>query len=269
MITSYYKSQWKIGTRPIARVLAPAVEKLLIKYLIYISPWLRSLNRCVQSTLYTVNSNELRNYLFSTSKGTWTPNQWGRYLKRQSAASLGLSITTRRWRHITIALNRAILQGVSCQSYEVSKKFDENPLHAVEGSDSEWDMKNNASEAVVDQSQHVLHHQQADHTSTTNIGSYGNSPATTLELTDTLLAAFMSVSRQWHNLCYMQSNATVDVIIRGHKRSVSASGTSFEIEKRLSIRSQVTVRRSLWTWSALEQGMQRLLGADAQSRSNK
>ena len=106
-------------------------------------------------------------------------------------------------------------------------------------------MKNNASEAVVGQSQHVLYHQQAGYTSVTNIDSYGNSPATTLELIDTLLAAFMSVSRQWYNLCCMQSNATVDIIIRGYKRPVSASETSFEIEKRLSIRSQVTVRRSL------------------------
>ena len=57
-------------------------------------------------------------------------------------------------------------------------------------------MKDNAFGAVVDQSQHVLHHQQVGHTSVTNIGSYDNSPATTLGLIDTLLAAFMSVSRQ-------------------------------------------------------------------------
>lgn len=38
MITSYHKSQWKIGTRPIARVLASAVGELLVRYLIYIPP---------------------------------------------------------------------------------------------------------------------------------------------------------------------------------------------------------------------------------------
>ena len=43
----------------------------------------------------------------------------------------------------------------------------------------------------------------------------------------------------------MQSNATVDIIIRDYKRSINTSEISFEIEKRLSIRSQIIVRRSL------------------------
>ena len=55
-------------------------------------------------------------------------------------------------------------------------------------------MKNNAFEAIVDQSQHVLHYQQVDYISIINIDSYDNSPATTLELIDTLLAVFMFVS---------------------------------------------------------------------------
>ena len=57
-------------------------------------------------------------------------------------------------------------------------------------------MEDNAFGAIVGQSQHVLYHQQADYISVTNIGSYDNSPATTLESIDTLLAAFMFVSRQ-------------------------------------------------------------------------
>ena len=57
-------------------------------------------------------------------------------------------------------------------------------------------MNNNAFEAIVDQSQHVLHYQQVDYISIINIDSYDNSPATTLELIDTLLTVFMFVSRQ-------------------------------------------------------------------------
>ena len=57
-------------------------------------------------------------------------------------------------------------------------------------------MKNNAFETIIDQSQHVLHYQQADHISVINIDSYDNNPATTLELIDTLLAVFIFVSRQ-------------------------------------------------------------------------
>ena len=57
-------------------------------------------------------------------------------------------------------------------------------------------MEDNAFGAIVDQSQHVLYHQQVGYISVTNIGSYGNSSATTLGLIDTLLTAFMSVSRQ-------------------------------------------------------------------------
>ena len=56
-------------------------------------------------------------------------------------------------------------------------------------------MKNNAFEAIIDQSQHILYYQQVGYISIINIDSYDNSSATTLELVDTLLTAFMFVSR--------------------------------------------------------------------------
>lgn len=46
LLTGYHKSQWRIGTRPVARFLAPAVGDLLVRYLIYVPPFLRFLYHC-------------------------------------------------------------------------------------------------------------------------------------------------------------------------------------------------------------------------------
>ena len=41
LVTSYHKSQWRVGTRPVARFLPAVVGELLVQYLIYILRFLQ------------------------------------------------------------------------------------------------------------------------------------------------------------------------------------------------------------------------------------
>ena len=77
-ITGYHKSSWRIGYRPIARFLAPAVGDLLVRYLILVPAFVRFLSRCMQSSCQN-------HFLFSEGDKVWSPDRFGNLLKRQSA----------------------------------------------------------------------------------------------------------------------------------------------------------------------------------------
>lgn len=70
IISSYHKSQWRIGTRPVARFLPGRIGNLLARYLIYIPSFLRFLYRCMQYVLY-------RGCLFYDEDGPWSPDRFG------------------------------------------------------------------------------------------------------------------------------------------------------------------------------------------------
>jgi len=70
LITGYYKSEWRIGTRPIARFLSPAVGYLLVRYLIYVPSFVRFLQSCMGSA---VNPG----FLFWDRDHVWSPDQFG------------------------------------------------------------------------------------------------------------------------------------------------------------------------------------------------
>lgn len=89
VITGYYKSQWRIGTRPTARFLPPAVGELLVRYLIYVPSFLRFLMNCTQQM-------PLTNTLFSKGNSTWTADQVSSCVKHQTSLVLGQRITTRQ-----------------------------------------------------------------------------------------------------------------------------------------------------------------------------
>ena len=66
IVTGYHKSEWKVGTRPVARVLPSAVGELLIRYLIYIPPLLRFFGHCMQTaTQDYAQSIRIGGFLFS------------------------------------------------------------------------------------------------------------------------------------------------------------------------------------------------------------
>ncbi len=253
--TGYHKSQWRIGTRPVARFLPQAVGELLVRYLIYVPPFVRFLNHRMQ------RQND-RSSLFCKADSVWSADRLGDCIKRQTRAMLGFTISTRQWRHIAIALDRRTLLGVGCRTYEISTTWGQKVTKA-DASDSDLDIHddhpfddlNAAPEARI-------HHLQAAYTTGTNTAVYGNDLSLHSGLTDSLLAAFFKVSQQWHQLTNLPT-----VSASSAKRRRSGSENPGQSSKRAITGSSLVVRRTVWNWPALEKGLQQLFGPDAQVRN--
>ena len=124
--------------------------------------------------------------------------------------------------------------------------------------------------APAQQAQAVVHSGQAGHTLQTNITTYGNPLSLTQGLTDTLLAAFENVSREWHRLCGLDGDCSTADSSRdsanSRKRCLSATVDERGQSKKSEISSELRVRKKLWNWPALELALHQLLGSDAQPR---
>ena len=257
IVTSYHKSQWKVGSRPIARFLPPTLGQLLLQYLILIPPFLRMLEHCMQQ-------GSSRGFLFCEGDIVWSPDHLTRAVQGGCMKTLGFEIGPRQWRHMAIALDRRLLQGAACSLYGISETWGQQ---ATDGSDSEADFAGTQpSGPNVGGDGHQVHHMQAAHTSLTNSTVYGNSAHAFPRMTDTLLANFCDVSQQWFQVAHMQSPN----LISRPKRPVESIEGHHSLAKRPSTGSLAVVRRSLWerpTFEALNQGLRRLFGPDAQPRS--
>ncbi len=192
IITGYYKSEWRIGTRPTARFLPPAVSDLFVRYVIYVLPFRRFLHHCMQLP-------PTRGLLFSTPGSAWTADQIGTYIKRSTTLLLGDPINSRQWRYIAITLDRRLLRGVGCSTYGVSSKWGQRASHAVEASDSELDADYNPQGAFNPDVSYgaSAYHWQAGYGPRTGTAVYGNDLNLLAGMTDGLLAGFKVVSEQW------------------------------------------------------------------------
>ena len=238
-ITSYHKSSWRIESRPIARYSTPAVDELLIRYLIYVFAFLRFLNHCMQ---YSVN----RVFLFVEREKVWFLDRFDDQLKRQSALLLKFSINTRQWRHMIIGMNRRMCLGVSCKLYEVFQNFEKKALHAKEDFDSrlneDFDNQSDAHPRVSSAAQ--FHVWQASHNPVTNVVSYGNDVDLRHGLIDSLLAVFRQVSLQWHRDIVQLSAPSEPA--SSHKRFSSRDLVDANsVLKRPRMRFKLQVRREL------------------------
>ena len=85
ILTCYHKSQWRVGSRPVARFLPPLVGQLLIRYLVYIPPFLRLLRHGANFP-----PSLTRGLLFADEDGMWSPKSLARkvsfYLLNKSAS---------------------------------------------------------------------------------------------------------------------------------------------------------------------------------------
>ncbi|KAL9606927.1 MAG: hypothetical protein Q9167_008106, partial [Letrouitia subvulpina] len=259
----YHKSQWRVGTRPVARFLAPAVGDLLVRYLIYIPPFIRFLHDCMHFP-------PPRGFLFGDQNGIWPPDRLGTQIKSISSRLLGFTITSRQWRHIAIALDRRLNAGRSCKLYGVSQQWDQQALHAPERSDSELDTNFDNPKLVdldLDPLSRVRNF-QASHTPSTNQTTYGNDITLLLGLTDQLLAAYRSVSQYWwYSVAGLDPP---DSSVSSHKRTLSLqpketlpSGKRFHPDHG----SSLAIRRQIWNWRAIEQGLVSLFGPHAAPRN--
>ncbi|KAL2040046.1 hypothetical protein N7G274_007449 [Stereocaulon virgatum] len=113
VLTSYHKSQWRGGSRPIARFLPPRVGDLVIRDLIYVIPVVNLFTHCMRSPIP-------RGALFREEQGLWLPAQLSTAVKLHTRRLLGFPLKISQWRHIAIALDRRLLQGVACQVYNIN-----------------------------------------------------------------------------------------------------------------------------------------------------
>ena len=91
-----------------------------MRYLIYTPPVIRFFHHCMRSSYP-------RGFLFSTGEDTWHPERLSAAIKSHTKRTLGFSIRHRQWRHIAIALDRRLLQGVGYQVYGIASDLRGNP----------------------------------------------------------------------------------------------------------------------------------------------
>lgn len=134
LITGYHKSQRAVGTKPIARFLAPAVAELLVRYLIYVTPFVRFLSRCIALP-------PPRGNLFSDVKNQlWNGEMMRDCLRRQTQRVLGIPLLFLRYRHMAIAMDRRLLQGVGCRAYGIRQDWHSwRPTEAEDNTDNDQD----------------------------------------------------------------------------------------------------------------------------------
>ncbi len=258
VFTSYNKSQWRVGARPVARFLPPTVGDIVVRYLTYVLPVIHLFSHCMQLPLP-------RGFLFRGEQGIWSPEQLSATMKLYTRRLLGTSIRIRQWRHIAIALDRRLLQGVACQVYNIDPNA--QAVNHEDDSDSDRDEWNQYSQArpYTSLTASNVHSLQAAHTLDTGVTHYGNSLYPFAFMTDVLLADFAQVSRQWHQMCQMPSP---ELVACSHKRAVSASAEQPSQTKRLLAGGRLHIRRQLWTWPILQQGLQKLFGSNATIRDS-
>lgn len=258
VLTSYHKSRWRVGTRPIARFLPPSVGDLVVRYLIYVVPVVHLFGRCMQYPLP-------RGALFRTEQGIWTSSQLSAAVKLHSQRLLGLPIKISQWRHIAIALDRRLLQGVACQVYHIDPDSQMVNDNADSDSDPDDCMQAPRSQPFSTLTASNIHSLQAAHTLETGVTHYGNSRHAISAMTDVLLADYTRVSRQWHQLCQLPAP---DSIACSHKRAVSVTAEQGSHPKRMSTVGRLHTRRQLWIWPTIQQGLERLLGPHATVRDS-
>ena len=260
LITGYHKSEWRIGTRPIARFLSPAVGHLLVRYLTLVPRFVRFLQSCMQSSPNP-------GFLFWDQDHVWTADQFGTQHKRQSALVLSTIMTTRDYRHIAIAVDRRLLRGEASKLYGVRQNFEQRSLQAGNLSDSELDVPfgEDTTHALPDPGARA-HSWQASHTVSTNQISYGNDVDLHAGMTDSLLAAYRQVSQNWH-----RTVACLPIALPSagrHKRLPSRDASALALPgKRHKMGSRLKVRRELWKWPVIEAGLQHIFGLQAAPRS--
>ena len=153
--------------RPIARIPHLAVSELLVRYLIYVPPFMRFLN-------HSMKKPTNRGFLFCDEERVWSPDKLGDALKRQSTLAFGMIINTRQWRHMSIALDRRLCLGIGCKAYGISQDFEKRGLRAEDNEDSSLDGEFDAQDEIGTSTMNQLHMRQAAHISSTNRAAYGN-----------------------------------------------------------------------------------------------
>ena len=243
VLTSYHKSQWRVGTRPVARFLPPSIGNLVVRYLIYIPPVVQLFSHCMQLPIP-------RGALFRAEQGVWSPARLSAAMKLYTRRLLGSPIKISQWRHIAVALDRRLLQGITCQIYNFNPDAPAVNDNADSDSDQDDYMQAPRTQQYSTLTASHIHSLQVAHTLETGVTHYGNSRYAIGALTDVLLADYSRVSRQWYQICQLPAP---DVTVCGHKRVVSLTAEqASDPKRRMNTIGRLHTRRQLWIWPTIQ-----------------
>lgn len=179
---------------------------------------------------------------------------------------MGSQISPRQWRHIAIALDRRILQGIGCQIHCVPVSWGQhvtkNHGDVDADSDSDHEPGNQSGSLPAAFQGDQIRHFQAAHGPAVGSLTYGNDVSLGEGMTDVLLTAFQSVSASWHRLAGMDDQPQSSRKRRRRRSSSSSPGADFSTAPGglQAVRSSPSLRRHAWNWAAIEHALQQLFG---------
>lgn len=136
-MTMYDKSRKRRGkTEYIIRCLPDQLSQVVVRYLVYVSPFARALDR---------RESE---YLFGDAKGPWVGEELTQTLSRQIQKHLGVRLTVSGWRHVAIGIATRHLMRAS-RTWEKDEDVEEDEADEfAEGDDEE--------ELALDSFRHIM-----------------------------------------------------------------------------------------------------------------
>jgi hypothetical protein len=266
IVTGYHKTQRLVGTRPVARFLAPAVGELLLQYLIYVPGFVDFLQ-------FAMKRPVSRGYLFADESGDpWQPRAVRDCLGRHTRRVLGVAITFSRWRHMIIAVDRRILRGTGCTVHQVDKRWPTRSVGDADDTDDEMEGALLDDDDLDQLDDARISHLQASHTGRVGNAVYGNDIGLAAGMTDVLLAAYRRSSVGVHEFLGLSPTPTMT----GQKRSreeeeddEGEDGLPINVKRRIGGGSALQVRRKLWNWHTIQDALRQLFGPKATVRSRE
>ena len=230
VVTTYDKSRQRRGkTEYVFRCFPDQLSQVIAQYLVYVLPF----SRVIEKTK--------GDFLFATKHEPWIKDQLSRAVAVATIKHLGVRLTISSWRHVAIAIGDEHLRRAS-RIWKQDQEEDEEG-EAVEGN----------SDGEVEQSlfEHILIRQSA-HSKHTAAGHYAIDGAFLNRLGPDLVNAYSQASRAWHAFLYLESKG---------------AAVAVAVAKRPASPIQQPVRRQKLEVSIAIQGLQKVIGLDAQPRS--
>jgi superfamily II DNA helicase RecQ len=233
VVTTYDKSRKRRSkTEYVFRCFPDQLSQIIAQYLVYILPFTRVVSKTKGDFLFAVEKEE-----------PWIQDQLSTAVAVATAKHLGVRLTVSSWRHVAIAI-----------SDEHLRKASRIWRQRLEDEDEDGEAMAGESDGEVEQSlfEHILVRQSA-HGRQTAAGHYAIDGAFLNRLGPDLVSAYSQASRAWHKFLQLESKGAAVAVAVAVKRPGSPI-------QRVVKREKLEVSRGL-------QGLQKVLGPDAQPRS--
>ena len=200
-------------------------------------------------------------FLFLNGDSIWISDQLSACIKSQTVSALGFTINMQQWRHMIITIDCHLLQGAECCTYRIFTEWKSQLLHATVNNDSDSDIYVNDVKWDDVHTSTAVHHMQTAHITVTNLIHYSNDTALNANehLNNTLLAVYINVSHQWHDLTDLPStlsDTACSWLSEGHTEFLNALSSLLQ--------SHLHICHQLWKWPAIEQDLCQLFDSDTQ-----